>query len=261
MSLAPELLPLLCDPATHEPLGLIEQDRALAALSGRRFPISSGIPVLLENADAVGQNARYQRLYDRLAPFYDLGAVAYALLKSGNIEKRRREYLDELQIGPGSRVLEVSVGTGLNLRFLPTSATYFGLDISMGMLRRCQRNLRRWHRDVALLVQAAAEHLPFMDAAFDSVLHMGGINFFTDKAQALCEMVRVAKPGSKIVVVDETDDFTRRHQKTPIAGSFYRDQQSLAVAPLEQLPPGMNEVQVKAIAGGELYCLSFRRPS
>ena len=127
----------------------------LASPSGHRFPIVSDVPILLEDADAVGLNDRYQTLYDRLSPLYDLAIGTFALLRSGGLEKRRREYLDELEIPPGSRVLEVSVGTGQNLRFLPTSATYYGLDISMGMLRRCQRNLRRWNRQ-AFLVQGAA---------------------------------------------------------------------------------------------------------
>ena len=164
------------------------------------------------------------------------------------------------KIRPGSRVLEVSVGTGQNIRFLPGSAAYFGLDISMGMLRRCRSNLKRWSRRAALLIQGAAEHLPFVDGAFDSVLHMGGINFFNDRAQALREMVRVAKPGTKIVIVDETEDIRRRYEKTPLTGSFYRGQHASASAPVEQLPSGMKEVRVKTIAGGELYCLTFRTP-
>ena len=45
------------------------------------------------------------------------------------------------------------------------------------------------------LYLASAEALPFQDATFDAVLHIGGINFFDDKAQALAEMARVAKPG------------------------------------------------------------------
>jgi len=130
----------------------------------------------------------------------------------------------------------------------------------MGMLRRCQRNLKRWKRQAALLVQGAAEHLPFVDRAFDSVLHMGGINFFNDKAQALREMVRVAKPGTKIVIVDETEKVTKRYERTPIVGSFYRNQHSSANAPVDCLPSGVKEVQVKTIANGELYCLSFRCP-
>ena len=117
-----------------------------------------GIPIFLEDSDTTWQNQKYQKLYDRFARFYDSAIGLFALLKSGGLEKRRREHLDELEIKDGARVLEVSVGTGMNLRFLPGTARYFGLDISWGMLKRCQRNLRRWGID-AFLVQGAAEHL------------------------------------------------------------------------------------------------------
>jgi hypothetical protein len=76
---------------------------------------------------------------------------------------------------------------------------------------------------------------------------MGGINFFNDKAQALREMVRVAKPGTKFVIVDETEQTTRRFDKTPLAGVFYGDQHEVALAPVDSLPPGMLEVRVKTI--------------
>jgi ubiquinone/menaquinone biosynthesis C-methylase UbiE len=260
MNLAPEVLSLLCDPLTHESLSFADQGEELVSQSGRRFPIFSDIPVLLENSDAVGQNERYQALYDRLACLYDFAIGSYACLKSGGTEKRRGEYLAEMEIREGFRVLEVSIGTGQNLRFLPSSATYFGLDISIRMLKRCRRNLRRWKRRAALLVQGAAEHLPFVDAVFDSVLHMGGINFFNDKAQALREMVRVAKPGTKIVVVDETEKATREYEKTLLARSFYRNSLSSTTAPVDCLPSGMRDVHVRSIANGELYCLSFRCP-
>jgi ubiquinone/menaquinone biosynthesis C-methylase UbiE len=212
---------------------------------------------MLEIADTVGQNQKYQRLYDRFAPLYDFGIGLFGLVRSGGLEKRRREYIDEMEIRKGARVLEVSVGTGMNLRFLPQTARYFGIDISWGMLRRCQMNLKRWGLD-ALLVQGAAEHLPFVDGAFDAVLHMGGINFFNDKAQALREMIRVAKPGTKFVVVDETQRIISKYERTPLAGAFYANQCSFTHAPVEFLPPGLLEVKVKNIANGDLYCMTFR---
>jgi len=49
--------------------------------------------------------------------------------------------------------------------------------------------------------------LPFADNTFDIVFHNGGINFFNDKALAMNEMLRVAKPGSKLLIADETADF------------------------------------------------------
>lgn len=168
--------------------------------------------------------------------------------------------MQELEIREGSRVLEMSVGTGWNLRFLPTTVTYFGLDISIGMLRRCQRNLVQWGRD-AFLVQGAAEHLPFVDGAFDAVLHLGGVNFFRNQAAALKEMVRVAKPGTKVVVVDETQKLTRRYSKTPLAGNFYADGEASAVAPVQFLPPDVRGVSFRPIAKGDLYCLTLGTPN
>jgi ubiquinone/menaquinone biosynthesis C-methylase UbiE len=60
----------------------------------------------------------------------------------------------------------VSNGTAINLHYLPRDANYFGLDISMGMLKQCQWNLKKWSLQ-AELFQGIAESLPFKDSAFD----------------------------------------------------------------------------------------------
>ena len=46
------------------------------------------------------------------------------------------------------------------------------------------------------------------------MLHIGGINFFDDKARALAEMARVAKPGVRVVVVDENERGARAYERT-----------------------------------------------
>ncbi|MGA2112993.1 MAG: hypothetical protein ABSG98_12745 [Anaerolineales bacterium] len=69
-------------------------------------------------------------MYDRGAPFYDASTWLASRLRGMNVESRLREYLDELEAGTGSLVLEVSVGTGRNLQFLPRNAKFVGLDIS-----------------------------------------------------------------------------------------------------------------------------------
>jgi ubiquinone/menaquinone biosynthesis C-methylase UbiE len=176
---------------------------------------------------------RWAKSYDQsLMQRWYFGPVHSAMLEGLAADRSAGVPHDVLDVHECSRVLEVSVGTGMNLRFLPPTAQYVGLDISWGMLRRCHKSLRRWHRQ-ALLVQGAAEHLPFVDGALDAVLHMGGINCFNDKAQVLREMVRVAKPGITFVIVDETEKITRRYDKTPVAGAFYANQHSSAHAPVE----------------------------
>ncbi|HVN80322.1 MAG TPA: methyltransferase domain-containing protein [Terriglobia bacterium] len=254
----PETLSLLCDPLTHEPLQL-NQERLVNSVSGKEFPIRDGIAIFLDDADVSGENQRYQRLYDRIAPLYDLSMKTYARIKSGGLKKRRMEYLQEMEIEPGSNVLEVSTGTGANLQFLPHTAHYFGLDISLGMLRQCQRQVRKWGME-ADLFQGAAEHLPFQEASFDAVLHMGGINFFNDIPQALREMIRVAKPGVKFVIVDETEEVAKRYEKTVGTSAFYGNRPRVIAAPLDLVPKEMQEINVREICGGELYCLTFRKP-
>lgn len=75
----------------------------------------------------------------------------------------------------------------------------------LGMLQKCQK---KWSAKTNLsLVHGSAEDLPFADNSFDIVFHSGGINFFSDKAKVISEMIRVAKPGTKILIANETADY------------------------------------------------------
>jgi SAM-dependent methyltransferase len=141
-----------------------------------------------------------------------------------------------------------------------TDAEFFGIDLSWGMLRRCVRNLTGWRRS-AHLFQGEAERLPFRDAVFNSVCHVGGINFFNDKARAIEEMIRVAKPGAKIVILDETEKVVREmYRKNPLTQSYFQGQDKEAYCPIDLVPAGMREKQARLCAEGKLYCLTFRKP-
>jgi ubiquinone/menaquinone biosynthesis C-methylase UbiE len=248
-------LPLLCDPASHAPLQLA-QDALVNLESGLRYPIRDGIPVFLQ--EVTGPNRRFQTMYDRLAPGYDLAERLYTWISRK--PNYRLDFIRELEIPAGARVLEVSVGTGANLRYLRPDIEFFGLDLSWGMLRRCLRNLKSWRR-AAQLFQGEAERLPFCDAVFDSVFHVGGINFFNDKTRAIEELIRVAKPGTKIVIIDETEKVVSgQYQKNPWTRPYYQGQEQAAYCPIGLVPAGMGEVQSRQIVGGKMYCLTFRKP-
>ena len=137
---------------------------------------------------------------------------------------------------------------------------FYGLDLSAGMLARCRRNARQLKLQFQLC-QGLAEHLPYPSSVFDCVFHMGGINFFTDPGAALSEMVRVARPGTRLVVVDETEELARRHEDKFIAGAFFKNRPRTIVAPANLLPPGMQEIEVREICDRELYILTFRKPA
>lgn len=257
----PTLMEKLCDPFTHESL-ITQADKDnnqfLCSSDGYRFIIRDGVPVFFGENQVQGLNRKYQRLYDSFAPFYDpVQRLVYLFF--GGEAKARAEYLNCIQINPGDSVLEVSVGTGGNIRFLRRDAEYYGLDISWGQLQRCMANQVRYGFKVRL-VQGEAEHLPFRDASFDVVFHVGGINFFNDKAKAIAEMVRVAKPGTKIVIIDETERVAELGERFPIAKRFFKDRQQAIRAPVDCVPPGMADVKVTYPGEGRLYCLEFRKP-
>ena len=261
-----DILPKICDPVTHDTLKMKSEPDAhghiqeflLNPKTSQVFPVREGIPIFLNEGEVSGNNQRYQSLYNRMAPFYDASTWIYSHWKGMKVETRLREYLDELEVVPTSQVLEVSVGTGRNLQFLPRDANYVGLDISWGMLRQARRNATKWGRDLGL-VMGNAELLPFQDETFDVVFHFGGINFFNDKAAALREMIRVARPGTKFVVGDENESLAAKYAKVPVTDQFYQHQDSIT-APVSLLPPGMQEIKVKDNAGGDLYCMTFRKP-
>ncbi len=263
----PETVQLLCAPGTHEPLRLASvpgpdghaEEVLVGVHSGERFRVRDGIPLLLDESKVSGFNQRYQAFYNRIAWFYDAGIKLVAYLAGGGEEHFRGEYLRELEVRDGDRVIEVSIGTGANLRYLPAKATYFGLDISWGMLKRCQRNLKRWQLEAELIL-GNAEELPLRDESFDTVFHVGGINVFNDRAKAISEMTRVAKAGAKILIVDETAKLLESLAWVPGTKRLLQEHGERFSAPVGMVPEGVKDVQVKQIAKGNMYCLTFRKP-
>jgi len=228
--------------------------------TGFLYPVCNEIPVFLPGGAVEGPNARYQKLYDRIAPIYDVSTRLYAWWKSGAEAIRRKAYLDLLELHSGASFLEVSVGTGANWPYLNRNLDFYGLDLSAGMLARCRRQAHRIKLKFQLC-QGLAEHLPFPNSVFDCVFHIGGINFFTDPGAALAEMVRVAKPGTRLVVVDETEELAQQNEDKIIAGAFFKNRPRAIVPPASLLPAGMLEVTVQEIWDRELYVLTFRKPN
>ena len=262
-----ETVSLLCRPGTHEPLRLASapgpdgraEDVLVGAQSGEVFRIRDGIPLLLDESQVSGFNRRYQRLYNRLAGLYDAAIRLFANLAGGGEAHFRGDYLRELEVQDGNRMLEVSIGTGANIRYLPVKATYLGVDISWGMLKRCQRNLERWQREAELIL-GNAEELPLRDELFDAVLHVGGINAFSDPARAIREMIRVARAGAKIVIVDETAKMMESMAWMPSVRKWLQEHRERFSAPVGLVPEDMKDVQARDFARGNLYCLTFTKP-
>jgi ubiquinone/menaquinone biosynthesis C-methylase UbiE len=251
-----EVLSLLCDPDTRYEFEL-EGSTLRNTATGRVYPIRDGIPLFVSTL--TGSNLKYQSLYDRIAPGYDLAETLYYWIKRK--PNYRHEVVAELEIAPGARVLEVGVGTGANLHYLPKDIDFYGLDLSWGMLHKFRKKLKKWRRN-AQLFQGEASRLPFRAEVFDCVFHVGGINFFSDPARAIREMIWVAKPGTKIVIVDETEKVARDHyQNNPTTKAYFPPGTETVRCPIDLVPEEMQEIKAREIADGKLYCLTFRKPA
>jgi ubiquinone/menaquinone biosynthesis C-methylase UbiE len=172
-------------------------------------------------------------------------------------------YMSLLEVKAGDSVLETSVGTGLNFKYLPAGVSLTGIDLSPEMLTNCQANLRRRGLQSDLFL-GNAECLPFADSSFDVVFHVGGINFFNDRAKAIREMIRVAKPGSRILVADETEEHVKAmYERGPITSGYFKDRKEPVTAPIDLVPPEMLETHLellKPMGKNRFYALTFRKP-
>ncbi len=133
----------------------------------------------------------------------------FTFVSLGGERRSRDKILRHLPTGPGLRLLDVAVGDGVYLDWLPKDWAISGVDVSEVQLSACMKRVRETGRDVTL-VQGEAEDLPFADRSFDCALSIGGFNYFNDPEKALREMARTVRPGGTIVVADEVPDLTDR---------------------------------------------------
>lgn len=129
-------LNILKDPKSER--GLYQEGQTLFTEDGRTsFPIIMGIPTFLKNGDVTGENAKYQKFYDKVGLFTGSVFWFFCRLFQLDMVSKRKELLSDLQVKSGQKVLETSIGAGANIPPLTNEAEYIGVDISMGMLRAC----------------------------------------------------------------------------------------------------------------------------
>jgi ubiquinone/menaquinone biosynthesis C-methylase UbiE len=255
----PETLSIMCNPYTGERFDL-KNNRLVDVKTGQTFPIRNGIPIILANKSLAGRNRFFRWLYDVIAFAYDPIITLGDALKVNTEGIVRREYISNLNINPGDKVLETAVGTASNILLLPEEGDYYGLDISWRMLKIAQKKISSVHRK-AELFQGDGAFLPFRDDTFDLTLHMGGLQFYSDPYKGVSEMARVAKPGKTIHILDEIRRISRtilrkRGIKIPLP---IKNQASSLGSLL--VPKNMIEVNTKTLPGGDYFSLSFKKPN
>jgi ubiquinone/menaquinone biosynthesis C-methylase UbiE len=137
------------------------------------------------------QKRRVMRRYDTTAPSYDE-------LYGEEQEAKYRKALEQVSVA-GSVVLDVGCGTGLLFsNVVPMAKTVVGVEISRELLVRAKEKARRFN-DVHL-VQADADHLPFLNGFFSVVFAFTVLQNMPKPEETLGELKRVAESDGSIVV-------------------------------------------------------------
>jgi len=132
---------------------------------------------------------------------YDKGAASY---------DRQMAFFERIWFGGGrewlgahaqGRVLEIAVGTGLNLPHYRASTAITGIELSPAMLAIARRRAADLGLD-ADLREGNAQALPFDDDAFDTVVCALSLCAIPDPGAAIGEMKRVLVPGGRLLLLD-----------------------------------------------------------
>ncbi len=99
------------------------------------------------------------------------------------------------------QVLEIAIGTGLNLPLYPTGIELTGIEISPAMLEIACRRAKNESRQVELIV-GDAQVLPFADQSFDTVVSTIALCSIPDERKAVAEAYRVLRSGGRFVVLE-----------------------------------------------------------
>jgi len=265
-------LELLCCPSCRTELAFRDEPVNTGGNEGKlycshceiRYIIENGVVHFIDLPELEGLNQRFARFYNtwsHFGTFFDW----LSFLPMGGERKARTEILQRLELSNG-RVLEVSIGSGGNLPYIfesPRVGDIYGLDISVTQLTNCRRLIAKRGWPVELFL-GKAEELPFRSDSFDSVFHIGGMNFFSEKRKAINEMIRVARSGSKIVIADESEQVARTVARFLRLSRSGPDSKLDTSIPVHLVPETMKEVNVNGIwkMHGRYhgYCLEFRKP-
>ena len=140
------------------------------------------------------ENSFVEGVYDKLAKVYDL-------IFGPTLHPGRLRALERMDIQAGERVLEVGVGTGINLNLYPRNCSVTGIDFSSSMLEKARERVAKGLPNVRLLQMDAAD-LKFADNSFDIVYAPYLISVVPDPVTVAREMRRVCRPGGRIIFLN-----------------------------------------------------------
>ena len=151
--------------------------------------------------------AHESKIYSEFAPLYDkiFGKIFYSRLE---------RVIEDLEIPPGAKILEVGAGTGTSFPAYPTHCDVTGIDLAPDMLAQARQKIRENSWTHLSVLEMNALDLNFPDNTFDYVMAFHVVTVVPDPIRMIAEAKRVCKPSGKIVIVNHfTSEF-------PLLGSL-----------------------------------------
>jgi ubiquinone/menaquinone biosynthesis C-methylase UbiE len=201
--------------------------------------------------------AKVLSTYEKSAQTYDKKIASFerGFLRGG------REWIGARAQG---RILDVAIGTGRNLPHYPPEATVTGIDLSPAMLEVARQRAADLGIDLDLRT-GRAEHLPFADNTYDTVVCAISLCTIPEPAAAIAEMHRVLVPGGHLLLIDHIGSswppifaaqWLLERITIPVAGEhFTRRQLPLVKA------AGFDLVEVERLKAGTIERIHARKPA
>lgn len=171
------------------------------------YPITDGIADFLAQTSLAADTSRIAKVMDFVAPIYESRLFVSILVKLSGVSggalflDRIASFHAETLKGIAGSLLDVACGPATySRRLADPSRNVYGIDVSMGVLRRGMIYIARDGLVGVHLSRARVEELPFGNAVFDGGICSGSLHLFPDTVLSLREIARTMKPGAPLSV-------------------------------------------------------------